>query len=125
MKLFDLTSGFIAAALILLGNFQNVEKPQVQDKPLVVETKVLQMGTFVFQGGADWTDPEAYRYSPTHPGCEDGTELCAIQAEIDDPNALDADKRPVINGTLKTNLEDLQETSPSLRTPTAEVFLKD
>ncbi|MBE8720861.1 hypothetical protein [Sphingobacterium pedocola] len=124
MKLFDLGTGFIAAVLVLLGTTQGVNTPQVEEES-EGEVKVQQMGTFVFQGGSDWTDPEAYRYSPSGTECEEGTELCAVNAPIANPSAPDNDKRPQISGSLESDLEDLQDTDPAERNPTTHVFLKD
>lgn len=125
MKLFDLTSGIIAAILVVLGTSQNVETPQVQDKPVVEETETVTTGTFIFTGGSDWTNPEAYEYSPSAPPCLDGEELCAIDAPIVDPNVPDHEKRPVIAGDLQDELEDIQNLAPQDREPTDMVFLKN
>lgn len=113
MKLFDLTSGFIAAALILLGNFQSVEKPQVQDKPLVKETTTLQEEWFVIKSGdptdfADATNPANYELLVGSLPCDGNEFLCAIKAI---PDYSGSQPRPTITGNVHTALEDYLEDS--------------
>lgn len=86
MKLFDLTSGFIAAALILLGNLQSVEKPQVQDKPMVVETKATTQ-LYVFNNSTSAGANTAGNWIPTSPSeappCgQPGDVPCQIELDL-------------------------------------------
>lgn len=66
MKLFDLTSGIIAAILVVLGTSQNVETPQVQDKPVVEETKATTQ-LYVFNNSTSTGARIADNWIPTSP----------------------------------------------------------
>lgn len=86
MKLFDLASGFIAAALILLGNFQSVEKTQVQDKPVVMETKATTQ-LYVFNNSTSAGANTASNWIPTAPedapNCgQPGDVPCQIELDL-------------------------------------------
>lgn len=123
MKVFELTSGFLAAVVVALGANYYVKNHKVEEKPVVESAQAT--GTFLFQGGTDWTDPDAYQYSPSGTSCTTGSELCAIEAPIANPSAPDNQKEPVISGGLETELENLQDADPNEREASEQVMLRD
>lgn len=119
-----ITGLLIAAVLNVLGTDQR-EVAKVENEPVVKEVTTQVTGTFLFQGGTDWTSPSAYEYSESGTTCTDGTELCAIEAPILNPSAPPEDRLPVIDGSLQTELEDLQDADPQDREGSTQVMLKN
>lgn len=123
MTYINFITGLIIAAVLSVPGAMQHEATQVGEE-LAVEY-VQTTGTFLFLGGTDWTDPDAYQYAPLGVTCHQGRELCAIEAPIANPSAPDNLKEPVISGSLHSELQNLQDADPQDRNPSETVMLKD
>ncbi|MFC3198128.1 hypothetical protein ACFOET_10950 [Parapedobacter deserti] len=95
MKVFELTSGFLAAVVVALGVNYYVKNNKVEEKPVVTDKTVL-IQWFEYTGPElDEGDPNNQydphnpeNYSPYQgtgtPNCTSGNQVCAIQVETDD-----------------------------------------
>lgn|SRR5690606_21748612 len=89
MKLFELTSGFIAAVLIALGAYQYVNRATVEEEPVVTDETAISnnLDPMWYQfnpGSGDYEDEvlDAENYTPypgNAPTCLDGDIVCAVK----------------------------------------------
>src|SRR5690606_22510566 len=115
MKLYELTTGVIAAVLIALGAYQYVNKTTVEEEPVVLDEIWYK---YVGPTDANYLSArlEAESYEPyvmdpnqTTPDCEIGSFVCAIKlpenTSEDHPtqSALDSKEAEILAGNPVTD----------------------